>query len=109
MRISDWSSDVCSSDLLPRHRQPEDLRPLVRRGRPPRPVHRAREGRRGDLHPDGRALTPGAFSAKAATAFAVRKRDNTRRWSLGFDSIGTEALSARRKPGMSRKGIADTV
>src|SRR3546814_3422531 len=33
MRISDWSSDVCSSDLLPRRRRPEGPVPDIREQR----------------------------------------------------------------------------
>src|SRR3546814_8699320 len=40
LRISDWSSDVCSSDLLPR---PQDL--LAEPGRPERRQHHVRRAR----------------------------------------------------------------
>src|SRR3546814_19389070 len=39
MRISDWSSDVCSSDLEAEAEQPGDREPALRRGLPP-PRHR---------------------------------------------------------------------
>src|SRR3546814_19899370 len=40
MRISDWSSDVCSSDLLRAH-QPDEHRHVARRGEGELPVHPA--------------------------------------------------------------------
>src|SRR3546814_7337772 len=42
MRISDWSSDVCTSDLLSAPAQPPRQRPAIRRGRHcRRPARRA--------------------------------------------------------------------
>src|SRR3546814_9452747 len=53
MRISDWSSDVCSSDLLDRAEQLDDRLPGGHQGRPPRDRDGGgdREGRQG--HPGG--------------------------------------------------------
>src|SRR3546814_20728674 len=81
MRISDWSSDVCSSDLDPVHRRRlriragDEVRVLVagqggaafaglyaRAGT--RPARRAcRDGDRARLHPDRPALRPAAHRA----------------------------------------------
>src|SRR3546814_7880982 len=52
MRISDWSSDVCSSDL--RHYQPDPRADLdrVRQIEPPDLHHQLREHRHDDAEPD---------------------------------------------------------
>src|SRR3546814_9209782 len=47
MRISDWSSDVCSSDLEAEAEQPGDREPALRRGLPP-PRHRQHREAVGD-------------------------------------------------------------
>src|SRR3546814_51215 len=56
MRISDWSSDVCSSDLAPRGGHPRRLRCRGVRRRPPTPHPRGRLLR--DRGPAGRIGRP---------------------------------------------------
>src|SRR3546814_9843777 len=58
MRISDWSSDVCSSDLMAREQFEEPVlpwhEPLEQSDRPELPGYRRRRGNRGDRQTGGR-------------------------------------------------------
>src|SRR3546814_6718370 len=61
MRISDWSSDVCSSDL-------------ARRRRACRPTRRARDAHAGATRPRDSRPADQAGDGSAAEAAAVRRR-----------------------------------
>src|SRR3546814_7114810 len=58
MRISDWSSDVCSSDLRPERRSRDRARPGV--------VELLREHMRVNIEPDHRFMLAGDRVGKAA-------------------------------------------
>src|SRR3546814_11872552 len=69
MRISDWSSDVCSSDLRHPHRGEIALRPQDRRGAVANLAHRGNR----QLLPD--AIGPARREQPIVDAFDARKLD----------------------------------
>src|SRR3546814_6059043 len=78
MRISDWSSDVCSSDLRA---------PCIARRPPPRPSQRRRQPRaefqRRDSHRDPRVRAAGGGGGPAAGAGAPAADDRAPRAVAG--------------------------
>src|SRR3546814_2778932 len=69
MRISDWSSDVCSSDLAVRRHPRDAALPVLRR--PARPLRR-RPGRGARRRRDGHQPDRGAAAAWPAAVRAIR-------------------------------------
>src|SRR3546814_20171575 len=100
MRISDWSSDVCSSDLRPRHALNRQHlfgeRPIVRAGIDPR--HAA--GQHLALHPAaGRIVKMGEQPAVAVDPLAAVGRSEER--SVGNACVSK--CSTRWSPYHSKK------
>src|SRR3546814_2353378 len=81
MRISDWSSDVCSSDLIDRARRPEIGRDLERRADGPRP--------RDIVFGNEGAMPHVMMLAAPSVGFARRLRSEERR-------VGQECVSTCR-------------
>src|SRR3546814_16577546 len=82
MRISDWSSDVCSSDLAELLDQPLSRRARGRLDRLRSAAHQAREeGREGA---DQRRAAPASFALSRDAVVAVdRARDESRQGAAG--------------------------
>src|SRR3546814_16564217 len=92
MRISDWSSDVCSSDLTARHYRAQfDADPVGAAG--------ARACRRG-----GRDGRPDESTADRGRAHFARRRAGDHRARRSRDSVGAAAQYRRRAH--RRRGLA---
>src|SRR3546814_5809397 len=100
MRISDWSSDVCSSDL-----EAEHLQRIRQQGGP---VHRSRVGERGRRHcsssrrrffREETGRNPAGIRATASRCLYLARIDR----GLSFDHVGSPPLSGIGE-GILRKG-----
>src|SRR3546814_11553836 len=98
MRISDWSSDVCSSDLL----APVPCGSLSDLARVAAPVARQ--------HPGGKAHLPADQQCGDAAAGAAHSRDRIARLLVGLDvlvetggEIRIRAVHIVGKPGLERR------
>src|SRR3546814_10892734 len=78
MRISDWSSDVCSSDLIPSGNALSQLLRRIRRTYPATPFsRRSAEARRPE--PSGSAIPTESRREARETASSAKARDTSRR------------------------------
>src|SRR3546814_17370575 len=105
MRISDWSSDVCSSDLLARHLTPFGDRPRGPRWREAEP--RDPRGRIVDLLPIAEARHHRAIVLPPSKARASAHLGRCCRTLLSLAHIRLRARPAHIAPGVVAGGLLE--
>src|SRR3546814_17906988 len=98
MRISDWSSDVCSSDLHGPHRRPQALGKTDRHAveRRANVLHRASRGDRRVEHPGAVQVQAQAMLAREGRGLEIGRASCRERVGQ-YVSISVVAVSSKKK------------
>src|SRR3546814_1488615 len=103
MRISDWSSDVCSSDLFEysdrqcaRRKGDDDERPEIDRLAMQETLQADRQGKQDGAAQPGQGIQPGKMDGRESPCFHHRE---TRSWLLGSSPLIAASFSARCSSG----------